>query len=54
LLPPIARLAIGLTVFAAIYLGLLMFVMDQKQLYVDLVRGFFKPTPDEGVVEASA
>jgi PST family polysaccharide transporter len=36
---PGARLALGLCLFATIYLGMLLFVMGQKDLYLDLLRG---------------
>lgn len=52
--PPIGRLAIGLLVFGGVYLCILLFAMNQKNLYYDLVRGFFKSASSEDVVEASA
>ncbi len=52
-LPPLARLAVGVTVFCSLYLLMLFYVMGQKDLYIDLIRGFIKRSPTEGVIEAS-
>lgn len=53
-LPTVARLVIGLFVFGVVYLGMLMFVMKQKELYFDLFRGFFKNPSNEDTVGAPA
>ena len=39
-LRPIARLALGGTVLFSAYLATLLYVMGQKALYLDLIRGF--------------
>jgi PST family polysaccharide transporter len=45
---PIARLALGLSIFTAIYGSVLLFIMGQKELLVDLIRGIrSKSVPDE-------
>ena len=41
-------------ILSAIYLWILLYVLRQKQLYVDILRGFFKPpsTDEAAVVSA--
>lgn len=39
LLSPLARLSLGVTVFGAIYVLILLYVMGQKEFYIDIVRG---------------
>jgi len=39
LLSPLARLSLGVTVFGAIYVLILLYVMGQKEFYMDIVRG---------------
>jgi PST family polysaccharide transporter len=38
-LPAVARLALGVSVLTGTYIWVLMYVMKQKQLYLDLLRG---------------
>ena len=45
-LSPLFRLAIGITVFAAVYLIMLLYAMGQQAFYVNLVRGL-KSCPAE-------
>jgi len=47
LLSPLPRLVIGVALVLAGYLGMLMYVMGQKFLYVDILRGFLKPPSAE-------
>ena len=54
LLPPLPRLVLGVTVVFSVYLGMLLYVMGQKPFYMDLLRGFGKPSPVEGGILASA
>jgi len=51
---PLPRLAITVTISTAAYLGLLLYVMGQKTLYLDLIRGFRSRSPVEGEVLVSA
>jgi len=51
---PLPRLAITVTISTAAYLGLLLYVMGQKTLYLDLIRGFRCRSPVEGEVLVSA
>jgi PST family polysaccharide transporter len=52
-LPPLARLLLGGSVFAGIYLVMLLGVMRQKAFYLDLLRGFRGlPVRDEALVSA--
>ncbi len=44
LLHPLARLASGVTVVLSVYLGMLLYIMRQKEFYLDLIRGFRKPS----------
>jgi len=41
-LTPLPRLVLGATILVATYLGMLLYVMGQKQVYVDLLRGLTK------------
>jgi O-antigen/teichoic acid export membrane protein len=48
LLPVFPRLALGIAILFAIYVGMLLYVMGQKTLYVNLVRGFkSRPTVEQ-------
>ena len=51
LLSPIPRLALAIVIVLGVYLWLLLYVMKQKQLYVEILRGFFRPSPAEEPVE---
>lgn len=53
-LPVIARLAIGLAIFAVPYLVMLLYVLDQKSLYFDLIRGLLQRNSGDDVIKASA
>lgn len=54
LLLPLPRLALGATIVVSIYLWILLYVMKQKQLYVEILRGFFKsPSAEETVAVSS-
>jgi PST family polysaccharide transporter len=47
-LSPLPRLVLGGTVFVGVYLAMLLFVMGQKSVYVDLIRGFRgRPSTEE-------
>jgi O-antigen/teichoic acid export membrane protein len=39
LLSPLSRLALGATIFLTVYAAMLLYVMGQKEFYIDLVRG---------------
>ena len=54
LLPPLPRLALGVTVVSSAYLGMLLYVMGQKLFYLDILRGFIGPLPVEEQVVVSA
>jgi O-antigen/teichoic acid export membrane protein len=41
-LPPFPVFALGLTTFSAVYVGLLVFAMDQKSIYFDLLNQLFR------------
>jgi len=48
---PLSRLAVGLTLLLAVYLGMLLFVLGQKGFYLDTFRGFRGlPTVEESLV----
>lgn len=51
LLPPIPRLALSVIIALGVYLWLLFYVMKQKQLYIEILRGFFKTAAEEPVEE---
>jgi O-antigen/teichoic acid export membrane protein len=42
-LSPLPRLVLGVALVLAGYLGMLLYVMGQKQFYLDLLRGFIRP-----------
>jgi PST family polysaccharide transporter len=44
---PLPRLALGGSLFAVVYLTMLLGVMRQKAFYLDLLRGFRRPAPDD-------
>ena len=46
-LPPLGRLVVGTFVLAVAYIVILFYGLDQKNLYLDLVRGLRKPVPGE-------
>jgi len=51
LLSPLPRLALGVTILCVVYLLMLMYVMKQKELYMEIIRGLTKPhTADEPFV----
>jgi len=52
-LSPLPQLVVESAILAVVYLGMLLFVMGQKHFYVDLLRGFRKPTPVEEPALAS-
>jgi len=54
LLSPLPRLALGSAILAGIYLWILLYVLRQKQLYVDILRGFLQPPSPDDVVAVSA
>jgi PST family polysaccharide transporter len=48
--PPVVRLAITLITLYTAYLGMLLYVMGQKRLYIDILRAFFgRSSVDEPV-----
>ena len=53
-LSPITRLALSVAIVCAIYLVILLYVMGQKNLYVEIFRGFLSPPRADGTVAASA
>lgn len=53
LLPPLPRLALGVTVVLFVYLGMLLYAMGMKPFYLDLLRGFTGPSLLEEQLVAS-
>lgn len=51
-LPPWLRLGVGVALLSTVYLLLLLYVMRQKQLYVEIVRSFMKKSPVEETAPA--
>ncbi|HEY1500094.1 MAG TPA: lipopolysaccharide biosynthesis protein [Acidobacteriaceae bacterium] len=51
---PLPRLVLAGGILVCVYLGMLLGVLKQKQLYVDILRGFFKPPSTDEVVAVSA
>jgi PST family polysaccharide transporter len=51
-LHPLPRLALGGTIVVCVYAWMLLFVLRQKQLYMDVFRGFLKPSSADEVVVA--
>jgi O-antigen/teichoic acid export membrane protein len=49
---PLPRLAMAGAILVCAYLGMLLYVLKQKQLYVEILRGFLKPPADEAVAVA--
>jgi PST family polysaccharide transporter len=54
LLSPLPRLALGSAILAGVYLWILLYVLRQKQLYVDILRGFLQPPSADEAVAVSA
>ncbi|MET0183735.1 MAG: hypothetical protein ABW199_12705, partial [Caulobacterales bacterium] len=44
---PILHLAVGGFVMAAVYLWVLLFVLGQKQFYIDMARTLFQRAPQQ-------
>jgi O-antigen/teichoic acid export membrane protein len=42
LVPALPRLVLGVLIVCSVYLGMLLYVMGQKELYLDLLRGLLK------------
>jgi PST family polysaccharide transporter len=53
-LSPLPRLVLGVVLVLAGYLGMLLYVMGQKQFYLDLLRGFRRPPSVEDQLVVSA
>ena len=53
-LHPLARLALAAVIVVCVYLWILLYVLRQKQLYVEIMRGFFKPNSADDAVAVSA
>ena len=53
-LAPIPGLVLGGTVFSGAYLWMLLYVMGQKALYINLLRGLRHPSSGEEEILASA
>jgi O-antigen/teichoic acid export membrane protein len=54
-LSPLPRLVVGVTILFGVYLGMLMYVMGQKEFYLGLLRGMRNRAPvEEGAVVGSA
>jgi len=53
-LTPMLRLMVGVIVLVAVYLLTLLYVMGQRELYMDLVRGLRKPLsiPEKVLIES--
>jgi PST family polysaccharide transporter len=51
---PLPRLMMAGAILVCVYLGMLLYVLKQKQLYVDILRGFLKPPSTEEAVAVSA
>ncbi|HZR63545.1 MAG TPA: lipopolysaccharide biosynthesis protein [Terriglobales bacterium] len=50
---PLARLLVGASLFVGVYLAMLLVVMKQKDLYVDVLRGFKRsPIGEKSLVSA--
>jgi hypothetical protein len=54
LMPALPRLVIAGVVLLAVYVGMLFYVMGQKALYMDVLKGFRKSRPVEGKALAPA
>jgi len=54
LLSPLPRLALCAVILSGIYLWILLYVLRQKQLYVEILRGFLKPPSSDEAVVVSA
>jgi O-antigen/teichoic acid export membrane protein len=46
-LPPLPRLALEVVTLCAVYIGMLMYVMKQKEFYLELLRGLVSPRAAE-------
>jgi PST family polysaccharide transporter len=53
-LSPLPRLVLGIALVLAGYLGMLLYVMGQKQFYLDLLQGFRTPPSAEEPFAVSA
>jgi PST family polysaccharide transporter len=53
-LSPLPRLILGVALVLAAYLGMLLYVMGQKQFYLDLLRGFIRPASVQEQLVVSA
>jgi len=51
---PLPRLVLGVALVLAVYLGMLLYIMRQKQFYLDVVRGFRRPPSAEQPLVVSA
>lgn len=50
---PLPRLALGGSIVVCIYVWILLYVLRQKQLYIDIIRGFVNPPSAEEAVAVS-
>jgi PST family polysaccharide transporter len=46
-LSPLPRLVLGVSLFFAVYLGMLLYVMGEKELYMDIAQGLRRRPPVE-------
>jgi O-antigen/teichoic acid export membrane protein len=53
LFSPLPRLALGVTILCVIYLWMLMYVMKQKSLYLEVIRGLVKAEQGESAVAST-
>jgi O-antigen/teichoic acid export membrane protein len=52
---PLPRLIVGVTLFLSVYTAMLLYVMKQKEFYIDLVRGMrHRPSLDEKAIDEKA
>ena len=51
---PLPRLALAGLIVVSVYAWILLYVLRQKQLYIDIFRGFLKPPSTDDVVPVSA
>ena len=55
MLSPLLRLVVGVSIFLCIYAAMLLYVMGQKEFYLDLVRGMrHRPSVGENPIEEKA
>lgn len=51
-LPPLLRLVISISIFAAAYIGMMFYVMGMKDFFMDIFKGFIQPeAPAESSLE---